>query len=152
MKTNKTVTGSEAAAVLGITFSQFKVMVWRAMGREKSRPVPTRFVALPIEGTWSNLAAVYLLADIRKMKRSMKGNRRVRTATKRFEAASKMEGTKGPELLNKVLGSTYKSPREVAAELTSEGLVETLKKKAGVTYHAGNLRRVLAKAGFSAKG
>ena len=62
------VTGVEAAAILGISFSRFKVAIYRGLGRDHTRK-PNGHEARPVVGGWSARSAKYRAADIRRMHR-----------------------------------------------------------------------------------
>lgn len=62
------VTGVEAAAILGISFSRFKVAIYRGLGHDHTRK-PNGHEARPVVGGWSARSAKYRAADIRRMHR-----------------------------------------------------------------------------------
>lgn len=60
------VTALEAAEYLGITFSRFKVAIWRGMGLDPKRK-PNGTEAKPVVGGWSARSAKYRASDIKRM-------------------------------------------------------------------------------------
>jgi hypothetical protein len=56
----------EAAEVLGISFTRFKVAIWRGLGHDPIRR-PTGKEAHPVVGDWSARSAKYRASDIRRM-------------------------------------------------------------------------------------
>jgi len=60
------VTGDEAAAILGIAFTRFKVAIYRGLGKDKTRK-PSGNEPQPVQGGWSARSAKYRAKDILRM-------------------------------------------------------------------------------------
>lgn len=72
------VTAIVAARILGVSFSRFKVAIWRGLGLSEDR-APQGSEAKPVKGGWSGKLSLYAREDIEKMAKEYRWRKPSRT-------------------------------------------------------------------------